>query len=106
MKKLKFENALAEKIIQGEKNTTWRVNDDKNLSIGDEILLIRKDGAEFGKAVITNVAEKKFKELDQNDWGGHEKFSSEKEMYETYSKYYGFSVGPDHNLKIIKFKII
>ena len=46
------------------------------------------------------------KELTKEDWEGHEKFKSDKEMYKTYSKYYGFEATPETNVKIIKFKLL
>ena len=47
-----------------------------------------------------------FGELTDEDWKGHEKFESEKKMYDTYSKYYNQKVGENSPVKIIKFKLI
>ena len=106
MKKLKFAGNLPELILSGEKNTTWRIEDDKNLCVGDEILLIRvSDLSQFAVAVLVDVVEKKFYELDDCDWDGHEKFSSDIEMYKTYSNYYSKEIGPDSKVKIIKFDL-
>ncbi|MCR4283952.1 MAG: hypothetical protein NUV64_01355 [Parcubacteria group bacterium] len=44
-------------------------------------------------------------ELEEADFDGHEKFSSEEEMYQTYRTYYGDKVGPDTIVKIIRFKL-
>jgi hypothetical protein len=104
MKTLKFENPGL--ILNGEKNTTWRINDEKNLSVGDGISLCGKNGKEFSKAKIISVKEKMFKELKPEDVEGHEKFSSEEEMYKTYSRYYKIEVGPKTKLKVIKFQVI
>ncbi|MCB9358873.1 ASCH domain-containing protein [Candidatus Woesearchaeota archaeon] len=105
MKKLKFADDLPEKVLSGTKNSTWRVNDDKDISSGDELSLCRIDGNEFATAKVIFVKETTFGELSEQDWEGHEKFSSEKEMYSTYSKYYDFKVFPETELKIIKFKL-
>lgn len=43
MKTLKFRSHLADLILKGEKDVTWRLFDDKDLTIGDQLeLLIRK----------------------------------------------------------------
>ena len=42
MKTLKFEPELAEKILSGEKTTTWRLWDDKALKAGDSVEFINK----------------------------------------------------------------
>lgn len=60
----------------------------------------------FTKAKITNVIEKKFKDLDEKDIEGHEKFASKEEMYATYSTYYNKTVDENTLVKIIKFELI
>lgn len=104
MKTLKFRESLSKLILQEEKNTTWRLFDDKNLSIGDVVsFLVWETKEEFAKAKLIEVKETTFGELTDEDWDGHEKFSSDKEMYETYSKYYNRQVDKDSPVKIIKF---
>jgi len=107
MKTLKFDGNLPELILKGEKVTTWRVNDDKDLQAGDRIKLLRRiDLSEFGVAELTKVKETTFDALVEEDWEGHERFSSAQEMYETYTRYYKFNVTPNTKLKIIKFKLL
>jgi len=44
--------------------------------------------------------------LTNDDWEGHEKFSSETEMYKAYTKHYGGKkVDKNTKVKIIKFKL-
>ena len=106
LKKLKFKNELCSLILKGEKTTTWRIFDDKNIAEGDKFIFINSDtGEEFAKAKITEVKETAFKYLNDNDWDGHEKFSSPEEMYKTYSKYYKTKVTKNTIVKIIKFNI-
>ena len=94
-------------ILSGEKNATWRLFDDKDLQKGDEIGLINWDtGKVFGKAKLAEVREKKMGELEDNDFDGHEKFSSEEEMYQAYRAYFGDKVGPETIVKIIRFKLL
>lgn len=106
MKNINFAANLVPLILSGEKTSTWRLFDDKNLSVGDEITL-----TEFGKdepfatAEIMGVKILTFGELTEEDKSGHEKYSNDEEMYKTYSGYYKTTVGPDTELKIIHFKL-
>jgi hypothetical protein len=103
---IKFRESLARLILAGEKNTTWRLFDDKNLSEGDEVDLINWETKEkFAEATLTKVWEKKMGELQDSDFDGHEKFESEEEMYKTYRTYYGDKVGPKTTVKIIRFRL-
>ena len=106
MKSLKFVDELAEMVLSGKKDTTWRINDEKNLCAGEKISLCRTNGEEFTKAEILWAKSTLFRNLTREDWEGHEKFNSEKEMYKTYSGFYGFEVTPETELKVIKFKKI
>lgn len=107
IKTLKFRKKLSKLILDGRKNTTWRLFDDKDLSIGDEIsFVVWETEEEFEKVKITDIKETTFGKLTDDDWEGHEKFESEKEMYETYSKYYNRVVDKNSPVKVIKFKLI
>ncbi len=107
MKSLKFQPHLAQMIREGRKTTTWRLFDDKDLQVGDEIELVEKgQNAPFAHTTITKMVYKTLGSLQDEDWVGHEKFASEEEMYATYQNYYGPSVGPDIEVKIIWFGTI
>lgn len=104
MKTLKFTPQLVDKILSGEKTSTWRLFDDKDLTVGDKLIFINKETLkEFGEAVITSLKIKTLITLTDDDWIGHEKFSSEEEMYESYKKYYGDKVNKDSEVKILTF---
>ncbi len=104
MKTLKFTPELVKKILSGEKISTWRLFDDKDLQIEDELEFINKETLEtFGYAKITSLKIKTLGTLVDEDWVGHEKFFSEEEMYDAYKKYYGDKVNKDSELKIIAF---
>lgn len=106
-KKLKFKNELCNLILQGEKTTTWRLFDDKDITKGDKFIFINSDTQkEFAKAQIIDVKETTFKYLKAEDWDGHEKFSTKQEMYQTYSKYYKTQVTENTTIKIVKFNIL
>jgi hypothetical protein len=93
--------------LNGDKRSTWRLFDDKDLSVGDEVaFLIWETGEEFARVRITNVTETAFGKLTDADWEGHEKYASEQEMYETFSRYYDRSVDEMSPVKIIAFDMI
>jgi hypothetical protein len=107
MKTLKFAEHLVTLVLSGEKTSTWRLFDDKDLQVGDELLFVDKEtGKEFAQAIILSTKEKKLNELIDTDFEGHEKFESEEKMYEAYRMYYGDRVTPETVVKIIKFKLL
>jgi hypothetical protein len=104
MKTLKFTPQLCEQILLGKKTSTWRLFDDKDLREGDALVLLNKETLEtIGTAVITTLYKKTLGSLEESDWTGHERFSSEEEMYVTYRKYYGDAVDQNTEVKIISF---
>lgn len=106
MKTLKFRSFLIPKILSGEKNSTWRLFDDKNLLKGDEIQLVEwGTDRVFGVAGVINVTEKPLGKINASDMKGHEGFASKKKMYEAYKRYYQKDVGPDTLVKIVKFEL-
>lgn len=106
IKALKFRPHLADLILKGEKSSTWRLFDDKDLEPGDVVELINwTTGEKFAEADLTEVREKKMRDLQDSDFDGHERFESEEEMYRSYRTYYGDRVGPDTLVKIIRFHL-
>jgi hypothetical protein len=107
MKTLKFTKELVSLIISGEKTSTWRLFDDKDLEVGDDLEFINKNTLEtFGYAKITEIREKKLGDLVEKDYDGHEKFVSNEEMIETYKGYYGDRVNENTIVKIIRFSFV
>jgi len=106
MKTLKFRSYLVPKVLSGEKYSTWRLFDDKDIQEGDEVDLLEfVTNSHFGKAKVTKVVEKPMGELTDGDKEGHEGFESEEEMYKIYETYYKQPVGPETIVKIIWFKL-
>lgn len=103
MKQLRFAEPLPKLVLNGQKNTSWRINNYKNISAGDQLSLCYNDGQEFAKAEVIWVKETTFANLTDEDKQGHEKFMSDKEMYHIYSGYYNMKVEPKTKVKIIKF---
>lgn len=107
MKTLKFVKNLVPLVLSGEKTSTWRLFDDKDLKVGDELILINKDtGDEFAKAVIVDVKEKNLGDIDDTDFVGHEKFESKEIMMSTYKMYYGEKVDENTIVKMINFNVL
>jgi hypothetical protein len=106
MKILKFHADLVPLVLSGSKTSTWRLFDDKDLSVGDALEL-REFGVNepFAHAVIDSVVEKHFEEITASDKSGHEDFESDSQMYDTYSAYYATVVTPQTKLKIIRFRL-
>lgn len=105
-KTLKFSPDLVPLVLSGEKNSTWRLWDDKDLKVGDVVTLIRRpELTAFAVVKITSCIEKPLGTLTSEDKKGHESFKDDKEMYETYSGYYKREVGPKTPIKILRFEI-
>ncbi len=102
----KFSEDLIDMILEGEKDTTWRIWDDRDVSVDQEISLEDTDGRRFAEARVRRVKETTFGRLSEEDREGHESFDSEREMYRTYRRYYGIDVGPDTRVKVIKFELL
>ena len=105
-KTLKFDSNLVPKILSGDKTSTWRLFDDKDLKVGDNLILIEKEtGKEFAKAVITEVEDREIQNIRESDYKGHDKFESKEAALESFKKHYGLSVTPTSVLKIVRFKL-
>jgi ribonuclease HI len=110
MKTLKFEHELADQIRQRIKTSTWRIYDDKNIKVNDEVEAIDKVDSKqpdtwvsFGTLKIDRIEEKRLEDIEEKDMDGHEKFDSREDMLEVYRKYYGPEVGPGTPIKVIQF---
>jgi ribonuclease HI len=110
MKSLKLDHHLAELVLKGDKRSTWRLFDDKDLSVNDEVRLIDKveparpeTWKVIGKAHINTVIQKRLGDIQPEDYETHEQFGSSHEMLKTYQKYYGNDVSFDTVAKIVRF---
>jgi hypothetical protein len=105
MKTLKFAPNLVPLILSGEKTKTWRLYDDKDLQNGDELIFINKEtGEEFAKVKITSLVTKTLDQVTSDDYDGHERYSSQDEMLDTFRKFYGDKVSLDTEVKILNFE--
>lgn len=114
--RINFSPDLVSLVLNKEKFLTWRINDDKDIQVGDELILWLKGKnhkgqkvealKEFGKASVVDVWEKRFKDFGEKEKNGHEKFLNDQEMINQYKKYYGSWVSENTIVKIIHFKLI
>lgn len=103
LKKLLFAAPYPPILFTNEKTRTFRVTGGNRFNVRDNISLCYVDGEEFGRAVIIEKYKRRFEDLKEEDWIGHERFSSEREMYSTYSKWEGFEVTQKTELDILVY---
>ena len=107
MKTLKFATPLPTLILNSKKDTTWRLNDDKDLQPSDTITLLRTETLEpFATAIILWTKLTTFNNLTTEDKDGHEPFKDQEEMIDTYKRYYNTAITPKTKLKVVKFKLL
>ena len=106
-KVLKFHPDRISLILSGEKNSTWRLWDDKGLVAGDIVDLLRRDTLEsIGRAELTSVIEKPFAQLTAEDKIRNGTFCSGDELYESFTRMYKREVGPETIVKVVSFKLL
>lgn len=110
MKLLKVSHKIANLISTGRKNTTWRINDEKNISVDDDIGIVDKVNPKYpdswqviGTGKVAEVLQKRLADIKKGDLGAGEDFSSQPEMLRTFRKYYGRDVNELTPVKIITF---
>lgn len=104
MKTLKFTSDQIPLIINGSRKATWRLNDDKQLDVGDVIEFINsQDGQTFGYATVNEIIIKRICDLNENDKEGHENYKNEQEILDAFKKYYGPSVTVEDKVKVVKY---
>jgi ribonuclease HI len=107
IKILKFRSVAVEDITSGRVNKTWRLFDDKQLSIDDLLQLINSDTEQpFGYAKIIKITAKHLADIDDSDMEGHKKYQNTAEVVEYLTQFYGPRVNPENILKVIEFKYL
>jgi ribonuclease HI len=111
MKTLKFAHEYAQLILKGKKTATWRLYDDKDLSVNDEIKIVDKVDSEnsktwqvIGQGKVTEIVEKKLDDVTDEDMEGHQVYATKDEMLRHYRDYYGERVDLETPVKIIYFE--
>lgn len=113
MKTIKLNHHLAEQVRAGTKTSTWRMFDDKNLSVNDEIEIIDKvdpqapeSWEKVGNAVIDTIIEKRLKDITEADTEGHQKYETKEHMLKDFQQYYGPQVTMNTPVKMIHFSML
>ena len=106
MKTLKLKPWMKDDLLWGKKTKTWRMFDEKNLGLGDEVQFMDSEINEpIAVAVNIEVTEKKIWENNETDFDGHNPYPSREAMFETYRGYYGDQVNWDTSIKMITFQL-
>jgi len=107
MKSLKFAPHLVALTLSGDKTSTWRVFDDKDLQVGDELSFINRDTLEaFAQARITDVREKRLADITPEDQKGNGEWEPTPDRVRLFQKYYGNRVDENTIVKMITFELI
>lgn len=110
MKKIKLDHDLAQAVLKGDKTSTWRLYDDKNLTVNDRIVLIDKVDPQqaqtwqaIGSGRINKVVEKRVGDITPDDYEGHNPYDSQEALLADLRKHYGERVTRDTPVKMIHF---
>jgi ribonuclease HI len=104
MKTLKFSPQQIQSIIDGNRSTTWRLYDDKQIDVGDSVEFINSNnGQTFGYAKVNEIVIKRIYDLNKSDEQNHDTYKNEQEILDNFRKYYGPDVTVEDKVKIIKY---
>lgn len=109
MKTLKFNHEAAQLLLNGRKTSTWRLYDDKDLSVDDRLKILDKVDPKdpktwkvVGQADVTETTEKKLGSLKADELS-EEGFRTVDDALNTYQSYYGDRVDLQTPVKILRF---
>jgi ribonuclease HI len=112
MKTLKLDHASAEMIRSGNKTSTWRIYDDKDIRVNDELELVDKvkpsdpsTWESIGVARVNMIVEKRLGEVAKGDFAGNQGYDSRAEMLKAFQKHYGPQVTFETPVKMIHFTL-
>lgn len=110
MKSLKLNHEFAQQVLAGQRTSTWRINDDKDLHVNEDVQLVDKvnplepsSWRPIGVARITTILEKQIGKVTQHDVAPGEQLKPLKALIEEYRGYYGHQVNAETPVKIITF---
>ena len=113
MKTLKFNHDQAQLIQTGQKTSTWRLFDDKDISVNDEIKIVHKvdpanskSWAVIGLARVNGIIEKNLGDITNDDMKNDHSYSSKDVMLAGFKRFYGDRVTLDTPVKIVFFDFI
>jgi ribonuclease HI len=110
MKTLKFNHQAAQEITNGQKTITWRLYDDKELAVNDEIKFIDKLDPDdpiswkvIGTGKVKQIVEKNLGDVTLEEMEQGEGHPSKEKALQAYQTFYGKSVNYETPVKIISF---
>lgn len=110
MKTLKLNHKEAQEILSGRR-TTWRLYDDKDLSVNDTVQLIDKVIADdpaswniIGTAQVTKIVQKQLGDITQTELK-KEGYKSIQSLIDTHARFYGRQVLDLTPLKVVHFTL-
>jgi ribonuclease HI len=110
VKQLKFDHQFAEAIVAGKKSATFRVNDDKDLRVGDKVQLVDKVDGDHPKTwtipgvlTITSISSVALEDLTKEQLNQAEFFDSPDEMLQTFRRYYGEHISMMTQILVLSF---
>lgn len=107
MKRLKFTSSLIPLILTGEKTATWRMNDDKDLTTGDEVIFVdASTDKEFAQVMLTDVKTTSIHEMTDDDRSGNIEFETKDKLLDFMRQAYGEDITMNSPLKIVRFKVL
>lgn len=113
MKKLKLDHDQAQLVLSGRKTTTWRLFDDKDLRVDDEVLLVDKvvgndpnTWQAIGVATVDQVAERRLIDLSEEEVVRQGGYASKADMLRQYRIYYGPNVSWQTPVKAVSFHFV
>lgn len=113
MKTLKLDHTSVTKVLSGQNSSTWRIYDDKNISVDDEVELIDKIDPHspstwraFSHVLINSVIEKRIKDVSIQELAGHDPpFHDVHSLLMHYKQRYGSHITEATPIKIIHFTV-
>lgn len=112
MKTLKLDHKLAEMVRAGTKTAEWRMYDDKDIRVNDDIELIDKvdptrpeTWVSIGIAHVDLVVEKRLGDITPADTEGQHDFGGQEAMLAAFQRYYGPNVTLETPVKMIHFTL-
>lgn len=110
MKSLKLNHEFAQQVLSGQRTSTWRINDDKDLHVNEDVQLVDKvdllnpsSWRPIGVARITTILEKQLGKVTQHDIAPGEQLKPLKALIDEFRGYYGHQVNAETPVKIITF---
>lgn len=107
MKTLKFDNSQIDKILSREITSTWRLADEKNIQVDDQIQLINAEtGSVFAEIIVDKITTKRISDINDSDMLGHAQYENNEDIVDSFRKYYGHNIDQNSVVKIINFSIL